>query len=233
MKNADTLHIGIADTHSGSNYALFVNRFWQGEKKQNHTPTSSQVKIYDHFAAFGNMVGEMRKGKRIRLFHDGDAIDGDHHHSGDVCTIVEREQAEIHQELIADLKKRMKWQGGDELYYIKGTDVHTRENEEAIAKYLDAVPGPDGQSCWQMLEIETNGKLIWVVHHGPGRGAGANEGNPMRSWLRNIYFDAVKDGRRVPDVLYTGHTHDPTFGTYEWRKGMKFTVMHGIILPSW
>jgi len=228
----DTLQVVISDMHSGSNFALFPNRFWTGTNGVNHTPTSQQVKIYEHFARFGDMVGEMRKGKRIVLVHDGDAIDGDHHQSGDVCSIFENEQSEIHHELMIDLKKRLKWQGGDELYYTKGTSTHAKENEESIARDLDAV-STDGVYCSQMLELETNGKLSWFVHHGPGRGMGANEGNPMRSWLRNIYFDALKDGKRIPDILYTGHVHDPTFTTYEWRREMEFTLMFGIIVPSW
>jgi hypothetical protein len=233
MKQNDVLQVEIADLHSGSNYALFPNKFWQGINNANHTPTSRQVEIYNHFAKFGDLVGEMRKGKKVILIHGGDAIDGDHHNSGDVCSIYENEQVDIHEELIIDLKKRMKWQAGDELYYTKGTNIHTRENEETIARDLDAVPAPDGQSCWQMLELETNGKLTWVVHTGPGRGNGPNEGNLVRSWLKNIYFDSLKDGKRPPDILYTAHVHDLTYATYDYRNGMEFTLMHGLIIPSW
>jgi hypothetical protein len=72
------------------------------------------------------------------------------------------------------------------------------------------------------------------VHHGPSRGKGANEGNPVINWLKNIYYDALKDGSQTPDIIYTGHVHDPTYASWAWR-GQNFTwhQMHGVILPSW
>ena len=38
----DVLHVVMSDTHSGSNYALFLSDTWQGTKENNHTPTSMQ-----------------------------------------------------------------------------------------------------------------------------------------------------------------------------------------------
>jgi len=71
------------------------------------------------------------------------------------------------------------------------------------------------------------------VHHGPGAGMGANEGNTMRNWMKSIQLDASKDGKRPPDILYTGHVHQPTYSSFVYRIGMIFKTIHGIILPSW
>lgn len=228
----DTIHVVLSDMHSGSNYALFLNRTWYGLDEQVHYPTSGQARIRKHFESYAEEIKKTRKGKKLRVIHNGDAIDGYHHASGDVCTTNILEQADIHIEIMEDFKKRVDWQRGDELYYTRGTKVHVEQMENHIAKELNAVP------CgvfyvWDLLELDTNGVKSWFVHHGPGRGAGYNEGNLMRNWLRAIHQEAVKDESTIPSIVYTGHVHDPTYSTYVYRQKMEFFTMHGIILPSW
>jgi hypothetical protein len=110
--------------------------------------------------------------------------------------------------------------------------VHTGESEDYIGRELNAVKCGDFHA-YEFLELNTNGVLSWFVHHGPNKGGGANEGNTVRNWLKEIYFDALKDERRVPDIIYTGHVHAPTYSSYVYRKQMDFKTMHGIICPSW
>jgi len=221
----------VSDFHSGSNHALFLNRTWHG-KHTSHTPRSAQAKIRKQFEAFAAEIKKQRGDMSIQLIHNGDAVDGDHHHSGDICTVYEKEQADIHIELMSEFQKRIGWRRGDKLWYTCGTRVHTGESEDYIGEQMNAEPCGDFHS-WEMLELETNGTLAWFIHHGPGRGAGANEGNTMRNWLKNIYYDALKDGRRVPDIIYSGHVHDPTYSSYIYRNKMDFKTIHGIITPSW
>jgi hypothetical protein len=232
MKTSDdVINITLSDMHSGSNYALFLDRPWKGNKGQNHYPTSAQLKIRAQMERMTAEMLEARKGKRVVLVHNGDAIDGDHHNSGDVCSVFEQEQADIHCELMAEIQKRIGWRAGDTLYYTKGTDVHGRESEEAIAAEMNAVMDGDFHA-WELLTMRTNGRLIWYVHHGPSAGDGANEGNALRNWLRNIYMNAVKNETDIPDIVYTGHVHVPTYAVYTWRRGMEFHPMHGIITPA-
>jgi hypothetical protein len=46
-------------------------------------------------------------------------------------------------------------------------------------------------------------------------------------------MEAVKDGTDIPDIVYSGHVHDPTFAAYEYRNKMEFKMIYGIILPCW
>lgn len=225
LKN-DILQIAVSDFHSGSNYALFLGRRWNG-RKTSHVPMGNQPEIRKQFIKFGEAVRNRRKGKQIVLIHNGDAIDGDHHQSGDVCTVNSLEQADIHIELMNELQKMIRWQRGDRMYYTRGTQVHVNEFETYIAEQMNA-------ELHDLLELETNGVTSWFAHHGPGAGAGANEGNAMRNWIKNVYFDALKDGRKTPDIIYTGHVHNPTYAALSVRSsGFKFRNIHGVILPSW
>lgn len=231
MKNTDTMHVIVSDMHSGSNYALFLSRHWHG-RNTSHVPRSNQIKIRNHFEKFADEVKAARKGMRVVLVHNGDAIDGDHHNSGDVCTTNELEQADIHIELMEELKKRIGWQRGDLLYYTRGTQSHTHEMEEYIGRETNAQPDGDF-SCYDVLRLETNGVRTDFVHHGKAAGKGAKEGNAFRIWLMDEYFDALKHGRRHADVIVSSHTHVPTYNTYVYNKNRQYGMMHGIITPSW
>ena len=217
--------------HSGSNYALFPDRPWHG-RQTSHVPRSGQIAIRKHFEFFADTVKERRKDKRVILVHNGDAIDGDHHSSGDVCTLNQLEQADIHIELMNEFQKRMGWNRGDRLYYTRGTNVHVTDFEPYIGEQLNAVM--DGNRAWELLQLVTNGVLSWFVHHGPKKGRGANRGNALRNWLRSIYYDALQDDAQFPRIVYSGHVHDPDYSVYTAQcKGFQFVNMHAIILPSW
>jgi len=222
----------MSDMHSGSNYALFLGRHWQG-LKTSHVPRAIQEQIRVRFESFCAEVKRTRKGKRVVVVHNGDAIDGDHHSSGDVCSTNSLEQSNIHIELMNEFQKRIGWERGDELYYTRGTQTHVNDFEEYIAEQTNAIPSADSY-VHDLLKLNTNGVVSWFVHHGPTKGKGANEGNPMYGFLKAIYIDAMKEYQKPPDIVYTGHTHDPIWVTFAVRlPKFQFVPMHGLVLPSW
>lgn len=227
----DTIHVTLSDMHSGSNHALFLGRQWNG-LNTSHYPRSEQIRIRNHWLSFAGKVAAVRKNKAVRLVVNGDCIDGDHHNSGDVCTVNPLEQADINIELLTEFQKLIKWQRGDELYITKGTQVHTGDWEDYIGREMGAQMDGD-LHAFDALTLQTNGVIFWFVHHGAVAGGGANEGNTLRNWLKNIYYDALKDQSQIPDVVYSGHVHNPTYSTFTYRQGMQFKNMHGVILPSW
>lgn len=175
-----------------------------------------------------------RKGKRLIVIHDGDAVEGVHHGSTQVITQNKKEQAELHIELMDTFLRATKFskKNGDLLYYVSGTETHTGDIEHSIAKDLSAEKNPEGGNVFDQLELKLNGRLIWLAHHGKGRGAGSNEGNSLRNFLRDVYWDCLKVKEQAPDMIITGHTHTPTWTTYVGRNQNQFHLLHGIICPS-
>lgn len=233
MPNTDALIVPLSDFHSGSNYALFPDRFWEGKNGNNHTPTARQKLIHEQFVKFTDLIAAERKGKRIVTVIDGDAVEGCHHNNVDVCTRDINDQADLHVELINAYKKRVKWQRGDKLYYVLGTETHVSDVEHEIAEQVGAEQLPDGGYVANHLELTVNSRTLWFVHEGKRAGTGANEGNGLRNWLRDIYFDSLKARTFPPDVVYSGHVHQPTYNTYIANDDMTFRVLHGVVLPSW
>ena len=229
---ADTEIVVLSDMHSGGSTALFPNRFWQFAN-QNHTPTKHQKKMFAHYELCAAYGLERRRGRRLIVIHDGDAIEGYHHNTQQTLTQNKQEQAEVHCELMDYFLERVKFGRGDELYYVNGTETHTGQYEEKIAEDMGAKRNPAGGHVFEHLELTINGKLFWFAHHGAGAGAGANEGNGLRNFLRNVYYDCLKIGATPPDCIVTGHVHKPTWNTYIAHEPDDFRVMHGIICPSW
>ncbi len=230
--STDTTIAILADMHSGGTTALFPNKFWQFKHK-NHTPTKQDMEMFGHFKKCAELIGARRKGKRLIVVHDGDAIEGWHHNSQQIHTANKDEQAEIHVELMDYFLNKIKFGKGDKLYYINGTETHTGEKEDKIAEYLKAQKNPEGGRVFDHLSLNINGRTIWFAHHGKGRGTGANEGNGLIILLRNIYFDNLKLGLASPDMIITGHTHTPAYSVFTVRERENFRMMHAIIAPSW
>jgi hypothetical protein len=232
LKATDTLHVVMSDMHTGSIYALTQAGAWQGQKTAIIHPTSRQQKIRKQFELYAAAVKDERKGIKVRLIIDGDNVDGIHHSSGDVFTSDPLEMADVNIQLISEFQKRINWQRGDELYIVKGTEIHTRDFENYIGEQLGAVM--DGQFyAYELLQLNTNGVISWFTHHGPNAGDGHNEGNNMMNFLKRIYYNAIKNRTVIPDILYTAHVHNPTYSTFCWHDMNVFKTMHGIILPSW
>jgi hypothetical protein len=230
MQRKDTLIIVLSDLHSGSTKALFPNRQWQG-KHQNYLPTEKQRGVWKHFEQCASLGAKMRRGKRLIIIHDGDAIEGIHHETREIVTLIPAEQVEIHVELMDHFMRKVGFnrKAGDRLFYVTGTEAHTGDWEDVIGEDLGAEKNEAGIRCFDNLELDVNGRLIWCAHHGPGKGEGANEGNSMRNWLKNIYFDRLKHGLPIPDVVMTGHRHGVLYNTFV----MDFKTIHGMNIPSW
>lgn len=233
--NKDTLVTVLSDMHSGGSTALFPNKQWWFDADRNHTPSAKQVEMFKHFDKCAQYARVNSHNKRHIIIHDGDAIEGAHHNTIQIVTPVLDEQAKIHVDLMSHFMKKSRFDGrkGDKLYYVKGTETHTREKEREIAERMKAQKNEDGSHIFDFLELEVNGRLIWMLHHGKSRGRGPAEGNSLRNWLRDIYFDCVKTARRPPDVVISAHSHTPTYNAYVISRDNGYHMIHGLICPSW
>lgn len=232
--NKDTLVVTLSDMHSGSNFALFPNRVIEfPESKGVHYQRGKQIQIWEHFEMCANRIAEARRGKRLLLVHNGDAIEGAHHNTAQIASILPKEQKDVHIELMVYFKKAVAFQRGDQLYYTLGTETHTGEIEDEIGEQLGAIETSDGVHAFNDIELTVNNNRLWWTHHGPSSGRGANKGNTLRNWLRDQFYERVNEGKLPPHVIHTGHTHDPYWQIYIGRyEGSYFTV-RGFISPSW
>lgn len=227
----DTLVVCLSDMHSGSSVALFPDKLYKFNLERNHTPTEAQQRIYKHFLRCAVEAKRLRKGKRMIVVHNGDAIEGFHHQTTQVLTAVMQEQRDLHIYLMRRFLTHAGFDPalGDKVIYIKGTEIHTKEGEEKIAFEM----GAEYRMAPDFVNMEINGRLIWFFHEGAGDSEGQNAGDALRLWLKRRYWDLVNRRRIIPDMIVSGHYHKPIYSTYVQRRDTGFHTMHGMILPSW
>lgn len=214
MKIQDTLLAVLSDMHSGSSTALFPRHGFKGEAAEdNHVSINErQIEIHHVFVRFAGEVAKARKGKRLILVNLGDAIDGFHHGSMQESLFKEKDQCAAHILLMQDFMKRVGFdkKKGDELHYVRGTEIHVKDAENELAQELGAVRVESGLYVNEILSLDINGTKNLFAHHGKQRGNGQNEGNALRNFLRDIRSDREKDGLPRVDALWSGHTHGHT-----------------------
>lgn len=233
--NIDTILAVPSDMHTGGSTALFPRGGFIGEGNESNriSPNEKQKEIYPVFVRLAGEVAKARKGKRLIVVNLGDAIDGLHHGSLQESLFKVKDQCDAHVLLMNEFLRRVGFGKGDELYYVRGTEVHVGENENDMARELGAVQSESGLHVHEILELNINGMKHVFAHHGKQRGAGQNEGNALRNFLRDIRSDRQKDGLPNIDALWSGHTHGHTYANHITRTpGGNFHVLHGIICPS-
>lgn len=228
----DIFVVTTSDWHSGSIEAPLPDRVLQLRSLRNLQPNDLQKKLYAHLMACAEYVKAQRKKKELVLVHNGDAIEGIHHNSIEHNSPDWDDHVEIHKELMTDFRKAAGITASDKCYYVSGTQSHTARTEEGIAEYFDAEPaGQVGDVTLRLhheLKLDINGRAYWWTHHGAKPGNGANEGNAVRNWLRDIYWDCKRDGAKPPDFIYSSHYHKDHYDAYI----DDYHVLHGHVIPS-
>lgn len=237
MKVSDTILAVISDLHTGGSTALYPTKGYVNSEGNLVSPNQKQREIYPTFIRFAGEVAKARKGKRLIVVNLGDAIDGIHHNSLQECLFNIKDQCGAHVELMQEFQRRVGFKKGDELYYVRGTEVHVGDTENDMARELGAVQvdtvGDRQMFVNEILDMTINGMKHVFAHHGKQRGSGQNEGNSLRNFLRDIRYDREKDGLPQIDTLWSGHTHGFSWNSHIARQpDGKFHQMQGIICPS-
>ncbi len=248
MENKESIVLAcIADTHTGGTTSLHPNvrkvlpstiyrtllelGGWFYKHNQHFYLSSVQEKIWRHFDNCLTATFDLRKNKKLVLLMAGDAVDStDHHNTPQVTTKVFGEQIDTHIEMMEYVKDRLAFQDGDTLLYVTGTETHVKDEENGIAKRLGAYRHESGYYSADFLELTLNGVLTWIFHEGVSAGKHPNRGNAQVATMKRIYYDCLANGKPIPRLIVTAHTHDSHHAIYSPADGIE---MHYVILPSW
>jgi hypothetical protein len=211
---------------------------WQG--KSYYDPNPVQRIIRQQYDEGITAAAKARKGARLVVCMVGDAIDGNHHDTKEIVTNSVEEQARMHEACMDESLKTLRFsrRGGDKLYYIEGTEAHTGQKEDDIARNLSAEPYHpptaaneyrDGVFVWPRLLLNINGIRFDIAHHGGkvGRLAWGRE-NSLRSTLKSIYFDCLEHERPIPHYWIRADRHFHIADKYSGERGS----ITGIVLPA-
>jgi len=156
---------------------------------------------------------------------NGDAIEGNHHHTTQVISNNETVQMRITEEVLAPLLNY-----ADQVYFTRGTAAHVGEEarlEEKVADtWTNVVKDGDNATRWQ-LDLDVNGTLFDIAHKGAIGRLPWTTANAVNKIASVIIIDANEHDYKVPNVVLRAHFH-----TYA-DTGNNFRKIRVIAMPAW
>lgn len=197
-----------SDEHVGSTLALCPERVPVGEGAH-YEASRVQRWILEHWRRYWALVAEIRERESARLLwiNNGDAVDGDHHQTSQIISRKPSVQRHAVEEVFAvplELRPEKTW-------VIRGTEAHVGEagsDEDDLARWMGAVPSPDGTAAWWGLKMTLPGGLrIDARHHRSGGHLPHTRGPGIVRVAHRIFDAAAVDLRPHPHVAFRGHLH--------------------------
>lgn len=156
---------------------------------------------------------------------NGDAIEGNHHHTLAVVSGNETTQMRITEAVLAPLL-----QDASAVYFIRGTPAHVGQSarlEEKIAdNWSNTVHEGDNATRWH-LRMDVNGTLFDVAHHGKVGRLPWTRANGAHSAAGQMITQCADNGQPIPDVVLRAHWHQYV-DTYR-----NFNSTRLIAMPAW
>jgi len=221
----------LSDTHCGSDRAVFppsitLPKLMADDNERVLKYSNNQKKIYDHLMTCAKHIKTNFKNHQKVFIHNGDAIEGTHHHTIQLSAPMIEDHVLIHRQVMEAFlhESGFSVKNGDQLHYNSGTEVHTRWTESAIVKHFE----PLGATFHDELKLKQHGRNIWFVHEWKKTGNGQNEGSGITNGLKEMFYNSLKEGWQMPDYVVGSHHHKAGLASYtqNWK------TYFGMITPS-
>lgn len=190
----------VSDTHFGCKLALCSGPVVLDERGEYH-PSSFQKSLRSMWEYFWEeWVPDATRGEDFAVLHNGDVIDGVHHGATTLITNNLNDQRQIAYDILRPVVDRC-----DGLYFqIRGTEAHvgkSAQEEEALARMLDAIPDENGLRARYDLWINVGGYLVHALHHIGTSGSSAYEATAIHKEVMESLTEAARWNYRPPDVV--------------------------------
>lgn len=220
--------IYISDTHCGCGLALCPDVVALDDGGEYHaSKLQKKIKAYwDEF--WGEFVPEATHGEPFVVIHNGDAIDGVHHNSVTQISNNLTVQVEIAYQILRPVVELAEGR----YYHIRGTEAHvgkSAQNEEELAKRLQAIPNAEGQYARYDLWLKLGDALIHSLHHVGTTGSQAYEATAVHKELTEHFIEAGRWEDRPPDLIVRSHRHRCIKITIPTAR----TIAQAVVTPCW
>jgi hypothetical protein len=197
----------ISDLHVGCRLALCHPDGFQTDDGGMYRPSAFQRKVWAMWSFFwSDFVPEATRGEPFAVVCNGDAIDGSHHGSTTQISHNIEDQRRHAQKILAPVVEACKGR----YYHVRGTEAHVgqaSEDEEALARSLNAIPNALGQHARNDLWFMVGDSLGHILHHIGTTGSQAFESTAVHRELVEEFIEAARTGARPPDWIIRSHRH--------------------------
>ena len=224
--------IVISDTHHGDRLGLCHDKPLKLDDGGWYEASEMQVKVYRLWQEFWNeWVPEVTKGEPFDFVHNGDVIEGVHHHATHQISHNIGDQIKLAELILKPIVDKVHKMGG-RYFQIRGTPAHVGESgvyEELLAKQLGAVPNKDGQYARYRLRIRTGKALTHLMHHVGMTSSSAHESSAVNAELVAEYVQAARWGTEAPDFVVRSHRHRSICVDLDTARGYGAAI----VTPAW
>jgi len=218
---------------------------WVNPDGQTIIRSKGQKILWEQWRENWEIIAKLRKKSRLVIIFNGDAIEGNHNGSTQTLTKNLDVQSDMHTTCMEYAMNVAKFNDGDLMYYLKGTEIHTQDKEDKIARDFKTMNGKylvkpiveptaekewrDGSFARDKLVLDVNGVLFDIAHQRFNRGRRAwTTTNPMRAQLTSYYLDCLNYDMPIPRYIIGSHWHVNLTTEIERPKGK----IRGFITPS-
>jgi len=199
--------IVVSDTHIGCQFGLCTGDTLKAlDGGGEYSPSKLQKIVANWWSDFWNIwVPQVTRGESYAVVVNGDAPDGRHHNSTTQISQNLADQQKMTVSTFAPIVKR-----ATHFFMVRGTPVHSgesAENEERIAKDLNAIPDKEGHYCRPELWLKIGGGVAHFLHHIGTAGSAAYESSALMREYSESCVEAGRWGLQAPDVVVRSHRH--------------------------
>jgi len=217
------LLVCVSDTHVGSTFGLLHPGF---ETHEGNPVGQNELQkwLWNAWEDCWKWAEQVIGADDWSLVINGDAIDGNHHHTKEIWSPDEGDHLQAAAEIFTDAAS-----GASSVYITEGTESHTKGLEHALAKILKnngiKVVTNGKRGAWDSLHLKVSNSLCEFDHHMPTSMRSYLEASALSITLGDIRNQRARSGAESPRVIVRSHRH--RFGLYEDGYGMM------VALPAW
>jgi len=221
--------IMISDLHSGDQLGLCPAKGIALDEGGWYKPNSIQLKMaemWEHF--WYQWVPKVTRGEPYAVAVVGDAIEGRHHRATHQITPNLATHKKVAYELLSPVRDAC----DGNFYLLRGTEAHvgpSGEDEETLAKELDAIPNEFGQYARYELWKQVGDGLVHLMHHIGTTSSAAYEATAVHKELIEEFTEAARWGEKAPNVVVRAHRHR----FLEVRIATEEVYGVSLVLPGW
>lgn len=199
--------IVVSDLHCGCRMGLYPPEPIKVDDGGTYQQSKLQATVWSWWDEFWNeWVPHVTKGEPYAVAVNGDVVDGSHHNSTTQISQNLADQEEIGFRVLRPVYERCEGR----MYYNRGTEAHGGQSgvdEERLARRLGCIPDSQGQHSRWLLWARVGRGLVNIAHHIGTTGSMAYETSAVMKELEQIYADAGRWNREIPDVVIRSHRH--------------------------
>lgn len=196
----------VSDLHCGSALGLCPADGILLDDGGTYSPSVVQKKMWTWWLEFWNeWVPKVTHGEDYDVVINGDLVDGKPHKSVAQITDNMDDQREIAFQVLEPIAQRAR-----KFYVVRGTEAHvgkSGQEEENLAKRLNAVPGEYGARARWELWKRVGTALVHFSHHIGTTSSAAHESSAVNAELSIAYVEAGRWDEEPPDIIVRSHRH--------------------------